>query len=105
MSSLWKIVYHTCDKRLTYSDPQTAVPSATQPDFQGAATPRSCYLPGIALAQSSNEAPVAESSGDDAVCSHEYETSVWRSSLDFDCGPFPAGRRHYLRPRLCRAPH
>src|ERR1039458_5327954 len=54
-------------------------------------------IPGIALAQSSNETPVAESSNDDAVCSHEYEISVCYSSLVFDCRSLPGGWRHDLR--------
>jgi signal transduction histidine kinase len=51
---------------VTCSDRQKAVPSATPSDFQRAATARTCHLPGIALAQSSIEALVAESFGDDA---------------------------------------
>jgi hypothetical protein len=49
-SSVWygavlrgDIAYHACDKRLTYSDRQTDVTSATGLDFQRAATPRCCY--------------------------------------------------------------
>jgi hypothetical protein len=54
-------------------------------------------VPGIALAQSSNEAAFAESSNDDAVCSCDYENSVWHSSLAFDCRPFASGGRRDLR--------
>jgi hypothetical protein len=38
-----KIAYHVGDKRLTDSDRQTDVASASGPHFQGAATPRSWH--------------------------------------------------------------
>src|SRR6266581_7768516 len=38
-----KIVYHTGGKRLTCSEPQPDPAVATAPDFQGAATARSCH--------------------------------------------------------------
>ena len=59
---------------------------------------------GTALAQLSDEAPVAESSNDDAVCSYEYEISVCHSPLDFDCRPVPGGWRHDLWTILRLAP-
>jgi hypothetical protein len=49
-------------------------------------------VPGTVLAPSSNEAPIGELYADDAACSHDYEISVWRSSLDIDNRPVPGGR-------------
>src|SRR5439155_16626158 len=43
LSNEWKIAYHTCDKRLTCSEHQTDAAAATGPDFQRAATVRSCH--------------------------------------------------------------
>jgi hypothetical protein len=60
-------------------------------------------IPGTALAQAPKEAPVAESFNDKAECSHDYEISVWQSSLDFDYRLDPGGRRHGLRTFLSLA--
>jgi len=49
--------------------------------------PEPVILFGIALAQSSIEAPVAGSSEDVAVCCFDYEISIWHTSLDIDCRP------------------
>src|SRR5258708_737421 len=57
----------------------------------------SATIRGIALARHCNGAPAPEFSGDVAVGWHEYEITVWRSSLDPDCRLVAGGWRHDLR--------
>ena len=74
------MVCHARGKRLTCSDRQADAASATGPDFQGPIFKvlqrrDPAMIPGTASAQSSNQAPVADSSADDAACMYDYESS------------------------------
>src|ERR1051326_548007 len=76
------------DKRLTRSEGQADAAAAHRAWFSRCGNARILpSFPAWQLQRVQTRRLVARSSDGDPVCPHEYEISVWHSSVGVDCGP------------------